>query len=188
MRAPLQRRQRGAVLVIAMVILMVIAALSLSSLRAGDSSQQINANLQSRQEGLDAAQVAIERVLSTREFFTNPIAITGPPYSPVSIDLQGDTKADFSVAMQRPECLRARPVTPNELDPASARDRACLSSASLQESGLVGTPGQSGSICSDTEWQLSAQAASAATGTNVTVRQGVAVRVRTTDADSFCNP
>ncbi len=179
-------RQRGAVLVIAMVVLMVIAVLSLSSLRASDSGQQVNANLQSRQEGLDAAQVAIERVVSSREFFMNPTAITAAPYSPVSVDIHGDGKPDYAVTMQRPECLRARPVAPSELDPGSPRDRACLSSSSAQESGLVGSPGQSGSICSDTEWQLSAAAASSANGTRVTVRQGVAVRVRTTDADSFC--
>ena len=178
--------QRGAVLVVAMVILTVVAVLSMSALRAGDSGQQVAANMQSRQEGLDAAQVAVERVISTREFFQNPDAITAAPYSPLAIDVNSDNRADFSVAMQRPQCLRARPVPAIDLDPSAARDRACLSSASVTDSGNVGSAALSGSFCSDTEWQLSARANSSATATDVMIRQGVAVRVRTTDADSFC--
>lgn len=180
------RAQRGVVLVVAMVIMAMVALMSLSALRASDSNVQVAANVQSRQEGLDSAQTALERVISTREFYQNPTAITAAPHSPVSVDVNGDAREDFSVTLQEPGCLRARAVPGTELDPEAARDAACLSSSSLADSGNADAGVLSGSICSNTEWQLTATAQSPAMGTNLTVSQGVAVRVRTTDADTYC--
>ena len=186
MKTSLQFQQRGVVLVVAMVIMALVALFSLSALRAADSNVQVAANVQSRQEGLDSAQVAIERIISTREFFQNPSAITAAPYSPLSIDVNNDGREDFSVTLQRPDCLRARAIPGLELDAASSRDRACMGSSSLSDSGNADAGVMSGSICSNTEWQLTATAQSPALNTQLTLSQGVAVRVRTTDADTWC--
>lgn len=181
-----RQAQQGIVLVVALIILALVALLSLSALRASDSNVMVAANVQSKQEALDSAQVAIERVISTQEFYQNPDAITAAPYSPLSIDINSDQIEDFSVTMARPECLRARPVDTDDLDPALDRDRACMGSSTLSNSGSVTAATQSGSVCSNTEWELASTAQSGATGASVSVRQGVAVRVRTTDADTFC--
>ncbi|HRK56218.1 MAG TPA: hypothetical protein PLQ67_01695 [Burkholderiaceae bacterium] len=188
MRTSYPTRQLGIVLVVAMIIMAMVALLSLSALRTSDTNAMVAANVQSRQEGLDSAQTAIERVISERDFFQNPAAITAPPYSPLSVDVDGDAREDFSVSMDVPDCLRARPVPVEQIDPAVDRDLACVGSAALTESGDVNAGAtMSGSICSNTEWQLTATAQSATMGTQLTVSQGVGVRVRTTDADNWCN-
>lgn len=179
-----RQRERGAVLIVAMIILVVVALLSLSAMRTSAANLQVTSNLQARAEGVDAAQIAVERVLSSSTFHQNPAAIAASPFSPLTIDVNRDS---FTVVSAQPVCIRVRPVPGMELDATRPRDRSCMSSGSMSESGVVGSGVVSGSICSDTEWVLTATASGQTTNTQVTVNQGVIARVLTTDADASCN-
>ncbi len=183
--AQLKSRQRGVVLVVAMVIMTLVALLSLSALRASDSNVQVAANVQSRQEGLDSSQIALERVVSANDFFQNPAAVAAA--APLSIDVNGDQREDFAVSMRQPECLRARPVLGSELSADSARDSACTYDANMADTGNADAGVLPNATCSNTEWQLTATAVSPTIGASVTASQGVAVRVQTSEASTWCS-
>ncbi len=181
---PMQTRQHGVVLVVAMIIMTMVALMSLSALRASDSNVQVASNVQSRQEGLESAQVALERVISANTFHQDPAAVKAA--APLSVDVNGDQREDFAVSMQQPECLRGRRVTGQELDDKNPRDAACMAGGEAQDTGNA-DGFMTNENCRQTEWQLTAMAQSPVAGTDVTVSQGVALRMQTADAINRCS-
>jgi hypothetical protein len=205
MRA-LEKRQteKGSVLLVAMILLLIFAIMAAASFRGSLTSVQAIGNMQWRTEAIAAANDAIDRLLSTADFATNTTIVTQQVNAtPFQIDVNGDGVNDIStsfpvvtvdgVAKAGPRCLRAAPIPSNLLDPNLAADLGCFGTSTSGSSGLgqeagtgVGTVIQAPSLCSNTEWSITVRAVDAVTNTSVDVVQGVGVRVPTT-AIPVCN-
>lgn len=200
-RTPRRRAERGSVLLVAMIFLLIFAIMGAAAFRGSLTSAQAIGNMQWRNEAIGAANDAIDRVLSTAEFATNTAAVTAQVFQ---VDATGDgvndIRVDFpsvtidGVARAGPRCLRAEPIPQKDLSPTVAADVGCFGSGASGSSGLgvetaaggTGTVVQQPSLCSNTEWSITVRAADAVTGTQVDVVQGVGVRVLTT-AVPTCN-
>lgn len=195
------RSQRGSVLLVALILLLIFAGMAATMFRGSLTSAQAIGNMQWRAEAVTAANDAIDRILSTTQFVNNTSVVAASSFD---VDINGDGVNDIrttmpvvtinGVARAGPRCLSTQPVPMNQLDPAIPADVGCLGSGSGAGSGLGqeqsggGTSGVSSgpSLCSDTNWQITVRAVDAVTNTSVDVVQGVAVRVPTTDVTT-CN-
>jgi len=184
-----QHRQRGATLLVVMVILMAMTWFVLSGYRLSSQHLQIVGNSQARQQALAAAQRAIEETISSNLFTKDPAAIAA---APITTDIDGDGVADLTAVLSpAPECYRVRNVKTSELDISNAADRVCLQSTSGGGGVVVAAasllPTSAGnSLCAKTEWDIAAKVDDARSGTSLTVHQGVAIRTEAANASSFC--
>jgi hypothetical protein len=203
---PLDKRQaqRGSVLLVAMILLLIFAIMAAASFRGSLTSVQAIGNMQWRTEAIAAANDAIDRLLSTADFATNTTIVTQQVNAaPFQLDINGDGVNDIAtsfpvvtidgVAKAGPRCLRAEPIPSKDLDPTLASDIGCFGTSTSGSSGIgqeagtgVGTVTQTPSLCSNTEWSIAVRAVDTVTNTSVNVVQGVGVRVPTT-AIPVCN-
>jgi Tfp pilus assembly protein PilV len=193
------RQQRGSTLLVVMIFLLIFGVMAASSFRGSLTSAQTIGNMQWRSEAIDAANDAIDRLLSSADFATNTATVTQQVNAAAfQLDANGDGVNDVAVnfppvtqdgvTRAGPRCKRAEPIPNKELDPTLAADIGCFGSTSSGSSGVgVGTTGggtatvaQSPSLCSNTEWSITVRATDAVTRTTVDVVQGVGVRVPTT--------
>jgi hypothetical protein len=186
------RAQKGSVLLVAVIFLVIFTLLAITIFRGATTSIQTIGNMQWRAEATAAANVAIDSLLSDATTFTAPQT----SYT-FSYDANGDGNADISVTTPAvthygksrggPRCVRFSPVPPNQLDLSNAQDRSCFGSAALANPGLsqaiatgTATLQQFPPLCANSEWSLTVRATDAVTNTVVDVVQGVGVRVPTT--------
>jgi Tfp pilus assembly protein PilX len=188
MTMPARRHpQHGATLVVALIFLVLMSLFAVSAFNNSNSNLRVVGNMQARQEAIAAAQVAIQRTISSAAFSTTPDAVAA---NPIELDIDANGVVDYVVRMTpQPGCFRAKPIKTMELDPASAADLACMKSGAVTTSGLEvagGAAAAGNSLCSNSEWDLRAEVVDATTGVRVAVHQGVAVRVLETDAANAC--
>jgi hypothetical protein len=188
MRRNAIRSERGAAMLVVLVILIAMAWFALTGFRISGQHLQIVGNSQVRQHSLAAAQRAIEQTLSSNAFAHDPKAVAA---APIESDVDGDGAPDYAATLTPvPSCYRVRPIKTAELDIAKAADRNCLMSSGPPGTHYVeqsGAPVASGdSMCAATEWNIGAQVEDPATGTRVAIQQGVGIRVEKHNADNFC--
>ena len=179
--------QRGATLIIALIMLVALAMLSLWSFNAGTMTLRVVGNSQARQEVVSAAQAATELTLSTPLFTQDPLAVAA---GAIPIDIDGDAQPDYQARLTpAPTCYRVRVLKVNELDPSSEGDRACLGSSTAQNPGIevAGAASATGdSLCADSEWNVRAVVSDSRSHATAAVNQGIAVRALTTVTASAC--
>lgn len=179
--------QRGATLIIALIMLVALAMLSAWAFNGSQMNLRVVGNSQARQEAVSAAQAAIELTISTPAFSTDPVAVAA---SAIPIDVDGDAAPDYQVQLTpAPSCYRVRVLKVNELDPGVAGDRACLGSSASPNPGIEtagATPATGDSLCADSEWNLRAVVIDPRTNANAVVNQGVAIRSLSTDTANAC--
>ncbi len=184
-----EHRQRGATLLVVMVILIVMTWFVLSGYRLSSQHLQIVGNTQARQQALAAAQRAIEETISSNLFTKDPLAVAA---APITTDIDGDGVADLSAVLSpAPGCYRVRNVKTSELDISNAGDRICLQSTSGGGGVVVAQPNllptsSGNSLCAKTEWDVAAKVDDARSGTSLTVHQGVAIRTEAANATNYC--
>ena len=188
---PMANRQRGVVLIMGLILLMVLTLLALTTLNLGKSSLQIVGNMQLRRQVISAAQEAIDDAISTTRLFLSPDAIYLNPCAGVKntkcIDIDGDDKPDVTVALTpTPTCVKSQIfknafVNLNLNDP---NDQACVLATS-QTFAIAGA-GTANSLCSDTVWQVRAEASDDVTQAKMAVTEGVGVRVGTDVVATYC--
>lgn len=105
--------QRGVSLLVTLVMLVVMTLLVVSAIRAASSNLKTTANLQLRQEAVQAVQSAVEKVLSDRSNFTAPASKT------VNVTVDGGSTV-YQVNVTAPACLLAVPVPGYSIDFASS--------------------------------------------------------------------
>jgi Tfp pilus assembly protein PilX len=171
MSAPL-RRQKGATLLVGLIMLVLLTLMAVTSFRLGKSNLQIVGNMQFRNETVRAAEEAIEVAISS------PTSVTGP--SSGSVDINADGVPDVTTAVT-PTLMQAYVRTNNQLNMLNANDVGCAL-GQAQTFGVVGAA-TGNSLCAGTLYDLKVEAAEAATNTRVELHQGVAIQV---PADSVC--
>lgn len=161
----LPRRQRGVTLVVGLIMLVLITLVVSTAFMMSTTNLKAVGNMQFRDEAIAAANVAVERLMSTD--FT-----TAPAPTEHAIDIDNDGAVDYMVDIALPVCVRSAGITKlPETDP----------DASTCSFGAGGAP-----VCFETVWDLTATVREAnailLTGARATIRQGVSKRVNVTGA------
>lgn len=180
-------KQRGASLVVSLILLALMSMLALSAYDAGTINARVTSNMQIRNEALAAAQQAVDRTLSSALFTSDPAAVAA---TSLPVDIDGNGYVDYtSILSPRPRCYRSRIIPIGELDPARAEDLGCFASATSRNAGIetpAGFSSAGGSLCANTEWNVRAGVNDPRTSVSVAVNQGVGVRVSIVDATNAC--
>lgn len=186
-RSDARRPQRGASLVVSLVLLLLLSLMAANAFKNAANSLRIVGNTQSRQESLAAAQKAIEQTISSAAFSTDPEAVAA---TPVPVDINGDGTNDYTVSLDpKPNCYRSRTIKTSELNPEVPADLACVQSSNLINSGLDSDDAVSlagNSMCATMEWDIAATVSDTASNTDLAVHQGVSVRVPEAEVDNLC--
>ena len=153
--------QRGATLIIGLIMLVLISLIVVNAFTLSSSNLKSVGNMQTREEALAAANQAIEQVISSN-FTSVPVAQT------VTVDINKDDTLDYSVVLATPTCVRATQAT--VAAPSDVELGAAMSSGSTW----------------NTDWDLDATVTDAASGAQVRVRQGVRVLLTQAQKASSC--
>lgn len=148
-----QRRQRGATLIVGLIMLVLITLMMLTAFMMSSTNLKSVGNMQSRDEATAAANVAIEQVIGL-DFHSLTAA---QPYE-VDIDRNPNT-APYQVIVTVERCKRSTAA------PSSEAELSGVSSNIANTSDF------------DTVWELKAVVSDASTGASVTVLQGVRKRL-----------
>jgi hypothetical protein len=161
-------RQRGATLLVALIMLVVLTLFVVSAISSSNTNLRIAGNMQIQNESAAAAQQAIEQVISSIAFTTSTTAQNIP------VDVNNDGTAEYTVTVQ-PVCLSSVPIRNSELDPNNPSDLSCMGSGF----------GQPISMCYKQQWDIQATVRDSH-GASVAEpqHQGVFVRV---PADTACS-
>lgn len=143
-------RQRGATLIVALIMLALITLLVVNAFTLSSSNLKAVSNMQIRDEAVAAANQALETVIST-DFTTAPAA------SNFSVDINKDGTVDYTVAVDMPTCVKASQASTGY--PSDVELGASMSSGGTWY----------------TDWDLKATVTDAATGASVKVREGITV-------------
>ena len=171
------KRQEGVTLFVALVLLVMVTLLAVSSFKVSNTNLKVIASMQGKGEAVAAAQAAIENVISNAAFAENPQLVA---QAPQIVDLTGMGRNEYSVALNPiPVCLKARPTNPAELDISKASDRPCFGTALVGQATMA-------TSCAETIWEITAVTSDTVTQAATTVRQGVSMRTSTTEAQSSC--
>jgi Tfp pilus assembly protein PilX len=184
------QRQRGATLIVALVMLVALAMLGIWAFNGSTTNSRIVGNMQVRQEAMDAAQAALETTISSQLFTAAPAAVAA---SAVNVQVNGVTYAVWlkdKDGNKKPACYRVKAIKQKELDVTAAADKNCMKDTGKDlgiESDVPPTTVTTGdSLCSNSEWNVYAEVTDANTGAFVAINQGVAARVLTTHAENAC--
>ncbi len=169
--------QRGVTLFVALVLLVMVTLLAVSSFRVSNTNLKVIASMQGKGEAVAAANAALEEIISSAAFAEDPAAVAAAPHI---VDLTGTGRDEFDIKLTPvPVCLKARPTNPAELDIAKPADRPCFGSALVGQAQLA-------TSCAETIWEVNAVAKDTVTGAETTVRQGLSMRTSATEALSSC--
>lgn len=185
----IRRQEQGLTLVMALILLVVLTLLALTSVNVGNGSLQTVSNMQQRQQAIAAVNQVLEETISSDKFYKTPDTALASPcngnQNERCVDVDGDGKEDVHVTLTKPSCAKVQIIKNIELDPDSADDASCINDANMTNTGSQGAD-LSSSKCAYTVWNVNAVATDLATGATTTATQGVGVRVPTTDAATNC--
>lgn len=164
------RRERGAALVVGLILLALITIMVVSAFNLSSTNVQAVGNMQLRDEAIAAANRGIELVMSSA-FTEAPAAQT------VDVDIDNDGTMDFQVEFARPTCVSAERIGGTSVPP---------SSLFLGEAFTAST-----SDAYRTVWDLQADVSAfdqgtVAYGTAVHVHQGVRVLLTDVQYNTVC--
>lgn len=169
------RRQRGAVLVIGMIVLMLITLMVAGAFKFSTYNLQSVGNAQSRNEAIASANKAIEQVLSVWNFASTPSA------DHIEIDIDNNGSTDYVVDVAVPVCIKAT-STRGAADAGSDCHYNLDGSASC--AGLEGPTAEFNAV-----WEVDATATTNnGSGTKVRVRQGISRPLTQAQCDALCLP
>lgn len=181
--------QRGATLVVALIFLVLLSVFAINAYNASTTNVRVVGNMQSRQEAIAAANVALETVISSTAFSTTPANIAA---TPINVDIDKDAVNDYVVTMTpQPTCYRVRPIKNYELNTTVETERVCLTTSLGGGGGHIEYDDSivsiDNSLCATTEWNLRAVVTDARSGAQVAVNQGAGLKILFADAASYCN-
>ena len=186
----MRRTERGATLIIALILLIVLTVFALSAFNSTMTDLKSVGNSQSRTEALNSAQEAIEVALSSPQFTSTPANALPNPCGAANTfctDYDANGTPEYVTRLDPPPaCMSMKVVKVVELNLSDAEDLSCAV-GQTQQFGVAGADlAASDSICANTTWQLTAQASSAVTGAKVSVTQGVGIRIGSDDMAGAC--
>jgi len=161
-----RQSQRGAALVVSLIMLTLITLMVITALNLGSSNFKAVSNTQFRDEAVAAANIAIEERLSST-FNQEPEAEGNLPTTYPTVDLNNDNVDDYTVAIT-PTCIGA------------SRD------TTAKPSSVELPPEMTVPSTWNTVWDIAARVTSAETGTSVVIRSGARVLLSEVDRNRAC--
>lgn len=184
------RPQRGAALLVALIMLTLMTLMAIASLNIGRINMEIVGNMQNRSQAVAAANSAIQEAISTIAVMESSAAVFGDPCDGTAnkrcFDINGDETNDIEVLLDPPPaCLLAQAIANSSLNFQVVGTSDCTVQVDQTSFGIEG--GVSGnSLCANTLWEVRAIATDVVTETTVTVTEGVAMLVGTNNVATFC--
>ena len=143
------RSQRGATLLIALILLVMITLFVTSMIQLSSTNLKVVGNMQSQRSLEASAQQAVEGSISTITFFNDAIGNTGQ--WPTGTNSVNQTVNGYTVAITRPTCISSTTAT--------------------------GYSATSNISPEDTNWEIAANATDGVTGAQINMTQGVKMRL-----------
>jgi len=153
--------QRGATLVVGLIMLLLITLVVSSAFTLSGTNLKSVGNMQLRDEAIAAANTASEVVLSS-SFTANPAAESIP------VDINNDGANDYTVEIAAPECIQA----------------TVSGDAPLCDEEILLCPSDTW----NTVWKLKATVTDPASGASSVVNSGVRVLLTQSQCDDVCPP
>lgn len=162
----LKSKQNGVTLITALIMLVVLTLMVITSIRSSTSNLRVVSNMQMKEEAVSAAQQATEQIISNN-FTISPAAKV------IAVPIGGTT---YNVSVAKPTCLgsvalqNSTPNLPSE----------CVSSGSAQNTGVVFASGVAvvgTSWCYSQQWEVQSTVVDGNTGASATMHQGVSLDV-----------
>jgi len=127
--------QSGVVLFIALVFLVLITVMALTTFTIGKGTSQIVSNMDLRRATLRAADHTNEQTLSTKRIISNPSAPvldpgTGQYGKTIIVDVNGDGKEKIKTTVGAPTCFMAIPLSSKGIDMTDPLQEQCAYSES----------------------------------------------------------
>lgn len=163
-------RQRGATMVVALIMLVLLTLFAISAMNASNTSLRIASNTQTRNEVIAAVQQEIDKAMSVA--FTSSPALLAAVAGPKPVDINNDGVIDYNVIIGAPTCSSSVPIVNGAWPPTDKQGEKCRR-PSADNPGNI-------SFCSNTRWDIGASATDPVSGATVTIHQGVGVRVLST--------
>ncbi len=154
------KSQRGAVLLVSLIMLVLFTVIMAGLFSRSNTTIKAVGNMQMRSQALSAANFAIEQVISS-DFTASPQAET------VTIDIDNDNTADFTATIAIPDCIRAY-------------------AASASSPSSVSLPGMT-STNWNTVWEIVSTVTDDVSGAFVRVRAGVNVVLTDSEKAAVCS-
>ncbi len=183
-------RQQGLTLLMALIMLIVLTMLALTSFKLSKPNVQIVSNMQQRDEAIAAAQQVVEEVISSTQFSKTPTNSLLVPCDSARnvrcVDSNGDGTTDIKVTLTPPPtCVGSKPKKNSDLDVTKTEEVGCIAP---KDSTGFGTEDASTdiSMCADSAWEVTAVAVDELTKSKVTIKQGVAMTSPVTDLAANC--
>lgn len=169
--------QQGITMLVALIMLVMLTLLAVSSFRVSNTNLKVVASAQGQGEATNAAQAAVDQVISTGNFAADPTTVAA---TPIPIDVNNSGTPQYSVQLSPiPKCLKSRPTDVSTLDISNPLDQGCFGSSK------IGQPATS--VCFESIWEITAVATDPVTQSSVTVRQGVSLRQSQTQVLNACS-
>lgn len=178
------KRQRGATLLVALIMLVLMMLAAVMSFKAGRTNTLVVGNQQARQVTTETARAALEEVASRALFAESPAAVFGNS-NVKNYDINGDGTADVKVELKPQPCIKN--YTKVDVDLNDSTSYGCVGGAQ-QNFGVEGGAAW-GTTCADVIWEVAAVATDAVTETSSTVAQGIRIRQdanAAVDAANYC--
>lgn len=156
-KLPLVRSERGSVLLVTMVFLLIFGVIAASIFRSSQTSVQAIGNMQWRTQAIDAANLYIARILSTPTDINNALTLDLFPADSIIDGITVSTD-DF-------DCTFTQRLETENIDPDNSDELACLNSELVL----------GGSFCERVNFSLVVTASDPTTGANVRIEQGGSV-------------
>lgn len=186
--------QRGATLLVALIMLVLLTLFAISALRTSTTNLKVVGNMQARTEALNAAQQAIENVITTPLFTSSPAAAVLNPCDGTANMLCTDSAGNlvptsatavYTIRLNpQPSCVAVRAIKTVELNFASLKDQACVA-GQAQMFGVAGAVGGD-SLCAYSEWEVTAEATAVLLGARAAATQGIGIRISTDEMATAC--
>ena len=168
-----RQSQRGITLIVSLIMLAVLTLIVVSAIRFGNINVKIAGNAQTEAEAAAATQVAIETMMKAVDDAAKIDEVAAVPAMQVSTG-----GATYVVSATKPACVLSRNIATTELDPSKPADRACVGGSGQDVIfDATGKPIPPPSTCKDQQWDIAANIVNDQNGANVSMLQGVAVRV-----------
>jgi len=181
--------QRGATLVVALIMLVWLTLFAVSAMNTSIVNLKVVGNMQERSGALAATQQAIETVISTTQFVSDPNnAVINPcgAANTLCTDVTGDGVPEYTTVLDpKPSCIEGWVVPVSKLDMNDIEQLSCAKGV-VQNFGALGST-SSPSLCADTTWDITAKTSSTSSATAVGVSQGVSIRVSADDLAAHCS-
>lgn len=192
------RLQRGATLVIALIMLILLTLFAITALNTSTTNLKVVGNMQAQTEAFNATQAAIETVISTPLFTTNPAgAVTsvcaggGFTANQMCVDFAGNPTTNYNAAAYiirlnpQPACITVQPIKLTELViGAGSADNECTI-GQAQQFGVAGAV-TGDSLCANSVWEITAETIAAVSGARAASVQGIGIRIATDAMATSC--